>query len=116
MSRKRLHEIEPWLCGKNCEGRGQTFIRLTSDLMCSEPFSSLSNGAQLLYLRMCLASAGKPEFQYTYSQYKAFLTKPSFIRCRNELVEADFIEIVERNGNLRLPNVYRFSLRWKARL
>ena len=116
MSRKRLHEIEPWLCGKNCEGRGLTFARVTSDLLNSAPFNALSFGAQILYVRMTVRAAGKREFTFPHALYHPSFSNAAFERARNELVSAGFIEIKSSNGNLRQPNVYAFCFRWKAGL
>ena len=113
MSRKNPPAIEPWLCGKNCEARGQTFARVTSDLVNSEPFNKLSFGAQILYVRMTVRAAGRREFTFPHSLYHACFSNAAFERARNELVKAGFVEIVAKNGNLRLPNVYSFSFEWK---
>jgi len=61
-----------------------------------------------------LASKGKQRFQFPYSRYKNLMTKQTFQRVKQELIDKGFIEVVAHNGNLRKPNEYKFSDRWKG--
>ncbi len=42
------------------------------------------------------------------------MTKPTFFRARDELIQHGFIEIVHNNRNLRKANEYCFSEKWKS--
>jgi len=112
---KKKPDIEGWLCAENTSSKGQTFIRLTSDLLNAQPFTALSYSAQILYIRMSAAAAGRIEFVYPFSFYKNRMAKETFVRAKKELIDNGFI--TERQmKNLRKPNIYRFSFDWKRQL
>ena len=113
MSRKRP-KIEGWLCYENDNPVGQTYIRLTSDLMRNEKFKSMGLLAQMIYLHMCLTAAGKRDFIFPYEAYKDICSKGGFAKAEVELIQKGFIEKVESGRFTRTPNKYRFSFRWKS--
>ena len=113
MSRKRK-TIEGWLCYKNENPVGQTFIRLTNDLIKSPKFLGLKPLSQLLYIHMCMAAAGKIDFIFPYEAYKDVCSKGGFAKAETELMQKGFIEKVESGRFTRTPNKYRFSFKWKS--
>ena len=42
------------------------------------------------------------------------MSKPTFFKARDELVEKGFVDVVQNNKNLRRANIYAFSERWKT--
>lgn len=113
MSKKR-RPIEGWLCVNNTDAIGQTYIRLTSDLLRDQRFTALPHLAQLVYLHMCMAAAGRIEFMFPYSVYSCFCSKGGFAKAEKALVNGGFIEKVESGRTTREPNKYRFSVKWKS--
>lgn len=112
MPRKKKTPFAPWETMVS-DGIEKRYIRLGNTLLYSSAFLQLSAKAKEVYLYMRIESAGQREFTLPYSKYTLFSKKDSFLRAREELENAGFIEIVQYNGNLRKPNVYRFSERWK---
>ena len=66
-----------------------------------------------IYTFMLLESGGKLEFEFPRSKYKKIASNDGFQKALAELVRVGLIEIVSKNANLRKPNKYRFSIRWK---
>lgn len=112
MPRKKKTPFAPWETLAN-DGIEKRYIRLGNTLLYSPAFLRLSSKAKEIYLYMRIESAGQREFTLPYSKYTVFSKKDSFLRAREELEKAGFIETIQHNGNLRKPNVYRFSERWK---
>lgn len=105
-------DIRPWLSARaDCsEGR---FLQIGNSLMLSKPFQALSPGAQMLYLCMALESGGRREFIFPRTAAKKYGVKPrSLLRYIDELSDAGFIDKTSLR-NLRQPNEYSFSFRWK---
>ncbi|MDO4973292.1 MAG: hypothetical protein Q4E38_03675 [Eubacteriales bacterium] len=107
-------EIRPWLSARvDCsEGR---FLQVGNSLLLCEAFQRLSSGAQILYLEMSLEAGGRREFVFPLSAAKKYGVPPrSFRRYVDELIQAGFIEKTSLK-NLRQPNEYCFSFRWKEK-
>lgn len=105
-------EIRPWLSARaDCsDGR---FIQIGNSLLLSKSFQALSAGAQMLYLCMALESGGRREFQFTRTAAKKYgIPHRSMLRHVDELAAAGFIDKTSL-WNLRQPNEYCFSFRWK---
>lgn len=108
-------DIRPWLSAKqDCkEGR---FVQIGNSLYLSKEFQSLSSGAQQLYERMSMESAGRQSFVFPLTTaHKYGIKDTSFRRYIDELIAAGFI-VRHSNKNLRKPNDYSFSLSWKEHL
>lgn len=112
MARQKKTPFAPWET-RASDGIEKRYIRLGNTLLYDPAFLQLSPMAKQAYIYMRIESAGKPEFIMPHSKYTKFAKKDSFLRAREELENAGFIETVQHNGNLRKPNVYRFSERWK---
>ena len=69
--------------------------------------------AYKIYTYMLLESGGRVEFEFPYSKFKKIASKGGFQKSVSELAEAGLIEVIAKNANLRKPNKYRFSIRWK---
>ena len=74
----------------------------------------LSGNAFRLYIYMLLESGGKQAFEMPQRKYIKLMTKPTFIKTRDELIKKGFVEVAQNNANLRKANIYRFSDRWKG--
>lgn len=75
--------------------------------------TKLSPTARALYEDMAYQAAGKREFTYPRSVYEQLCGKAAFYTARQELIQGGYLEVVENNSNVRKPNVYRFSDKWK---
>ncbi|MEY8413593.1 hypothetical protein AALB51_20455 [Lachnospiraceae bacterium 62-26] len=95
-------------------GYEKRYFRLGATIMASEAMLSLSNSAFRVYCHMRITSGGKRSFTFPYSKYKIFMTRPTFVKARDELVEKGFVDVVQNNKNLRKANIYCFSERWKT--
>ena len=42
------------------------------------------------------------------------MSKPTFLKAKQELIDKGFIDVVQNNKNLRRANIYAFSDRWKT--
>lgn len=112
MARQKKIPFPPWETRAN-DGIEKRYIRLGNTLLYDPAFLHLSANAKQAYLYMLIESAGKREFTMPRSKQIAFTSKDSFLRAKDELEKAGFIETIQNNGNLRKPNVYGFSVRWK---
>lgn len=112
MARKKKTPFAPWET-RTSDGIEKRYIRLGNTLLYSSAFLQLSAKAKETYIYMRIESAGKREFTMPHSKYIQFSKKDSFLRARDELEKAGFIETLQHNANLRKPNVYCFSERWK---
>lgn len=113
MPRYKKTPFQEWE-SKNDDGIEKRYFRLGATLMASEPMRSLSPSAFKILCYMKIESGGKRSFKFPFSKYRAYTTRPTFEKALKELVEKGFIDIVQRNSNLRKPNIYMFSNRWKT--
>lgn len=112
MARQKKTPFAPWETTTS-DGIEKRYTRFGNTLLYSPAFLRLSANAKQTYLYMKIESAGKREFTMPRQKQLRFTNKNSFIRAKEELERAGFIETVQNNANLRKPNVYRFSERWK---
>jgi len=113
MSKFKKTPFKPWET-KNADGMERRFIRMGNTQMCSERMRKLSSIAFKIYCYMKLESGGSKQFAFPHNKYASYVTKPTFFRALKELEQNGFIDIIQRNGNLRRSNVYAFSERWKT--
>ena len=115
MSRqKKKTPFQPWTTLKP-NGIEERYIRLGNSLMKCSAFKELSSTAKLVWIYMLLESGGQREFEFSASVYTALMDKKTFLKARNELIEAGFIEIKQNNAHVRKANVYAFSEKWKEK-
>lgn len=104
--------ILPWLSAKN-DCRDGRFLQIGNSLLLSKEFQKLLPGSRMLYECMAMESGGKRNFVFPLKAAKKYgFSESSFRRYLNELIDSGFIDC-QSNWNLREPNDYRFSLRWK---
>ena len=113
MSRTKITPFAPWE-SRNNNGVEKRYFRLGATIMASEVMRSLSPSAFKVYCYMRIEAAGKKNFTFPHAKYKSYMSKPTFQKARDELVEHGFIDVVQNNKNLRKSNVYCFSERWKS--
>ena len=77
---------------KSYEGMKQNdkHIRITDNMMMSKPYLALSSSAKVLYSYMKLWACGNEEFQYSLAMCAKFMSKPTFIKARDELINYRF--------------------------
>ena len=96
------------------DGIEKRYIRMGNSQMLHPAVFNLSHSAYRLYTYMKLESSGKMVFEFPKSKWRAFLSAGGFQKAKKELCSAGFIDEIENNANLRKPNLYRFSQRWKS--
>ncbi len=112
MARAKKTAFKPWET-KNADGIEKRYIRLGVTQMSCERMRKLSSSAFKIYCYMKIEAGGNKQFKFPHNKYASYATKPTFFRALKELEQNGFIDIVQRNGNLRMSNIYSFSDRWK---
>lgn len=115
MSRQKKKTPFPSWTTKTSNGIERRYIRVGNSLMYSKVYQKLSNSAKVIYSYMLLESNGQRELEFSASSYEGFMSKNTFLKARNELIEQGFIEIKQNNANIRKANVYAFSEAWKEK-
>lgn len=113
MARTKKVPFQAWE-SKAEGGIEKRYYRMGATIMASKALRGLSPSAFKIYCFMKIESGGRKEFRFPHSKYSDFLSKPTFFKVLRELEEQGFIDIIQRNGNLRKSNVYAFSDRWKS--
>lgn len=114
MSRNKKTPFAPW--ETRTDGTEKRYIRLGNSQMLDGSVRGLGDKAFRLYAYMRLESGGQREFQMTYAKIRQLMpiTDPTIKATVAELEQAGLIEVAENNANLRKPNLYRFSTRWRT--
>lgn len=113
MARHKIVPFEQWETTK-ADGVEKRYIRLGATLMASEKMRSLSPSAFKIYCYMRIESGGNRSFKFPHAKYCSYMSKPTFIKAKQELIDKGFIDVVQNNQNLRKANIYAFSDRWKS--
>lgn len=114
MSRSKKTPFPPWQSIKP-DGIEKRYVRLANSQLCAAAMNNLSSTAFRVYVLMLLEAGGKREFTFSFSKYKNFTTRPTFMKAKDELIKAGFILEKQNNFNLRKANIYAFSDEWKRR-
>jgi hypothetical protein len=112
--RNRFTPFPLWQTNK-LNGKEERFIRLGNSFLLSKQFNQLSYQAQIVYIHMMLESAGQKRFIFPKIKYIPFIPHHTFLKAKKELIENGFIEIIQNNRNLRKPNQYSFTEKWKSK-
>ena len=113
MSRTKPTPFPQWETMKT-DGIEQRYIRMGNSQMLHPAVLNLTHSAFQVYSYMKLESGGMPAFKFPRSKYKKFISPNGFQSAKDELCAAGLIEVEQCNANLRKPNVYRFSAKWKT--
>ncbi len=92
-----------------CRLDDKHFFRLYESLADNEGFLNLTPAAQMLYLRMGLASKGRMEFEFPHSLYTRYMTNATFQKAKRALIEGGFIK---ETRYVCRKNTYRLSNEW----
>lgn len=114
MSRRQKTPFAAWESTKPT-GIEKRYIRTTDTMMSHAAYRALGDKAWRLYEHMKMESGGKREFTLPYSKIMKIMpiSKQGIHAAITELEIVGFVDVVENNANLRKPNLYRFSDRWK---
>lgn len=112
MARHKITPFEQWET-TNANGVEKRYFRMGATLMASEQMRSLSPSAFKIYCYMRIESAGNKSFKFPHAKYRSYMTKPTFQKAKQELIDKGFIDVIQNNKNLRKANIYAFSDRWK---
>lgn len=93
-----------------CRRDDRHHFRMYESLVHSDVFKKLSNPAKVAYMLMGLQAKGRPEFAFPQTAYIEFMSKPTFIKAKRELVKNGFI-VEKRCGYLTVR--YRLSNEWQ---
>lgn len=115
MARTKKTPFAPWESAKP-NGIENRYIRLGNSLLCHPTVQGLNPLAFKILTYMKLESAGRVEFEFPHAKFIKIASKGGFQKAVKELVAAGLIEITEKNANLRIPNKYRFSDKWKTNI
>ena len=113
MGRSKRTPFAAWETAKT-DGIEERYIRLGNSQMSTGILRRLNGTAFKLYCYMKLESGGKRDFEFPRAKVKQILSNDGFYYALDELIEAGLIEIVENNANIRKPNIYRFSDKWRT--
>ena len=113
MARTKKVPFAPWE-SRAPDGVEKRYFRIGVTLTSSEAMRNLPPSAFKVLIYMKMESAGKKQFEFPYAKYRSFMTKPTFSKALKDLVSHGFVDVVQNNRNLRKPNVYAFSERWKG--
>ena len=98
--------------GKVKKGYKERYVSIAETMILHENFISLSSSAKTLYLYMKYWACGKEEITYASSLAEKYMTKPTFRKARDELVNKGFLKYVECGKFSRTPNIYKFISDW----
>lgn len=114
MGRRKKFPIEPWLTATHSGNEPGGFVRVGKSLLKSPQFQSLTYGARMTYLCMCMEAGGQKEFTFPRLAIMAYGLKQRQCRVNiEELEKAGFIrKSTQGKGNLH-PNEYEFVSLWK---
>jgi hypothetical protein len=102
---------------KTYEGKktNDKHIRLTADMMLSKIYLGLSDSAKTLYSYMKLYACGNDTFEYPISLALKYVSKSTFLRAKDELIEKGFIKYEHHNQFTKIKNVYKFLNEWRTK-
>ena len=52
----------------------------------SDAFRDLSNSAVRVYVNMLMEAGGKNRFRFPYNKYRCYMSKPTFFKARDDLI------------------------------
>lgn len=95
------------------------FVRFNHDVIDSPAFKKIGNSARVVYLlllRQKGTDAGAPKVKFPYKDARQYINGATFSKAVDELCKFGFIELetaVKVGSDIRQPNVYVFSPKWK---
>ena len=118
MATKR--KITPFLL---YEGRcaDDNHVRITNDMLAHPKFINLSSAAKILYIYMKAWSKGHTTVVYSASMASAYMSKPTYFKARDELVESGFLEWINKPSSAKesresyQPAEFEFSAIWHTK-
>lgn len=96
--------------GDNC------FARIHEKTLYDERFLSITPMARIIYIAMIIECGknkdSKVLCKFPYSAYSKLCSKPTFIKCKRELIENGFI--IEKASYRTTSNIYQLCGDWKS--
>ena len=113
MSKKKYIK-PPWKYdhNKDTPTNNTKLTQLYHSQLIHKNFTQLSSNAKVIYIYMLDYSNGSQTTTFPHSIYKDIVSKPTFIKCINELIEKGFIEITKNGRFTRTENEYKFISNW----
>ena len=108
---KAEYELKPFE-SKTKKGK---HIRIADDMMSSKAWEDLSVYARALYMEFKRKYNGvnEDDISFTYEEGKKIMSKNTFIKALDELIEHGFIYIIRPGGLNKQCTIYGFSNEWQ---
>jgi len=92
-----------------------SFTAIEHKLINSEAWKDLNVYTKWLYFEFKFRFHGDNRYHIilTYIEAMKIMSKDTFLKCRNKLIENGFIDIKKRGGLEKQPMIYGLSDRWK---
>ena len=95
------------------------FTGIPNELIDSEVFMKMTSSAKVAYLLLLRQKreVGQPSVKFPYKDARKYLNASTFSRAIGELTEIGLIDLGEAKrmgSDIRQPNIYVFSYRWKT--
>ena len=95
------------------------FTGIPNELIDSTVFMKMTSSARVAYLLLLRQKriVGQPDVKFPYKDARKYLNASTFSRAISELVKVGLIDLGEAKrigSDIRQPNVYIFSYRWKT--
>ena len=94
---------------------GEPFVPILKHMINHDSFKQLTNAARVAYmlLQAQRRSVSDKEVVFPYSHAEAWMTRHTFSRSINQLIDLGFIERSSFGGLFRRTNQYRFVDGWR---
>ena len=99
---------------KNVRSADNHHVRITRNMMESKAWKELTVHSRVLYMEMKAKYNGTNDndISYTYTEGTELMSKLTFTKSMDQLIELGFIKIVSQGWNVREPNIYGFHDMW----
>ena len=93
--------------------REERFTMIAGTMLEDAGFQKLRGNAVKLYIYAHFRAGNGRDFSFPQAEFIKLMTAPTFYSAMDELVQAGFVEVLERNKNIRKANKYRLSDNWQ---
>ena len=103
--------------GRRGKGTHESFVMLDGSLLESEAWQDLPPTAMIAYIYLKKQKKNRDcneHIKLPYNDPDNIFSKQTFSRSIKELVHHGFIEIEQKGGLMKRPNIYRLSNNWEA--
>ncbi len=111
--KKKDYGLKPF--EKDVKSADNHHIRVTRNMMESVAWKALTVYSRVLYIEMKLKYVGSNEndISFTYAEGEALMSKHTFTKSIDQLIDHGFIQIIRQGWSIREPNIYGFHIMWQ---